>query len=419
MTRITRLIALVILLALRPAGAADGIILIRAERMLDVASGRMLRPAVLVVAGERILDVNPAALPAGANVIDLGDVTLLPGLMDMHTHLMDESGADWIRQRVNDTPAVSALRGAGNARNFLHNGFTTVRDVNSAGFVDVALARATDAGWIDGPRIFPVGYGLSTTGGHLDITGYAPGVMELGPREGIANGPEEVRAAVRYQIKHGARWIKMSATAGIFSFEGPVGAQQYSEEELRAGVEEARRHGFRVAVHAHGTEGILASLRAGVASIEHGSMLTPEAIALMKKQGAWLAPQAYWDAYDPSTMEPAIRAKYQAVRPLAEQSLREAIRAGVKIVFASDGPLPKNDPWREFAALVALGMTPLQAIQSATIRAAELLEVNDRGQLAPGLLADIVAVQGDPTQRIEAMRDVTFVMKGGAVYRRP
>ena len=237
----------------------------------------------------------------------------------------------------------------------------------------------------------------------------------------MADGPDEVVKAVRYQIKHGAKWIKMCATAGIFSFEGPVGAQQYSEAELRAGVDEARRHGLRVAVHAHGTDGIIASLHTGVASIEHGSMLTPETITLMKTQGVWLVPQAYLldGAIDTASLEPAVRRKYEEIVPRAKRSYEQAIRSGVKIAFSTDGPLQKNDPWREFQALVARGMTPVQAIQSATIRAAELLEVDDRGRLAPGLLADIVAVGGDPSQHIEAMQDVQFVMKGGKIYRRP
>jgi imidazolonepropionase-like amidohydrolase len=395
---------------------------VRAARMLDVTSGEIRRPAVVVIEGDRIRSVNPTTVPNDATVIELGDATLLPGLMDMHIHLMDEDGTDWIRQRAYETPAMWALLGARNARLALLNGFTTVRDLGSTGFVDVALARATDKEWIDGPRIFPVGHYITTTGGHCDLTGFAPGILEQGPEAGVADGADEVIKAVRYQIKHGAKWIKMCATAGIFSFEGPVGAQQYSEVELRAGVEEARLHGLRVAVHAHGTDGIMASLRAGVASIEHGTMLTPEAIALMKERGVWLVPQAYLmdgGGLDPASLEPAVRQKLAEIGPIAKRSYEQAIRAGVKIAFSTDGPLPKNDPWREFVALVARGMTPLQAIQSATIRAAELLEVEDRGRLAQGLLADVVAVRGDPTQHIEAMQDVRFVMKGGKIYKRP
>ena len=392
---------------------------IRATRMLDVASGEIRKPGVVVIESDRIRAVNPSVVPSGATVIELGDATLLPGLMDMHIHLMDEPGTDWIRQRAYETPATWALRGARNARLALQNGFTTVRDLGSTGFVDVALARATDQGWIEGPQIFPVGHYITITGGHCDLTGFAPGILEQGPEAGVADGPDEVTKAVRYQIKHGAKWIKMCATAGVMSFESSFGAQQYSETELRAGVEEARRHGIRVAVHALGTEGIIASVRAGVASIEHGSILTTEAIALMKERGVWLVPQAYDGGLDPASLDPAVRRKLEQIQPLEKRSCEQAIRAGLKIAFSTDGPLPKNDPWREFVALVERGMTPLQAIQSATIRAAELLEVDDRGRLAPGLRADIIAVDGDPIQRIEAMQSVRFVMRGGRIYKRP
>jgi imidazolonepropionase-like amidohydrolase len=393
---------------------------VRAARLLDVETGRMSAPGAVVVEGERIREVNPKTLPAGARVIELGDATLLPGLMDMHVHLMDDPGTGWIRQRAYETPAVWALRAARNARRALGHGFTTVRDVGSTGFVDVALARATAEGWIDGPRVVPVGHYVTITGGHCDLTGFAPGVLERGPKDGIADGADQVRQAIRYQAKHGAKWIKMCATAGVFSFEGTVGAQQYSQEELQAGVEEAARHGMRVAAHAHGTEGILAAVRAGVASIEHGTMLDDEAIRLMKARGTWLVPQAYIDdAIDPATLEPEVRRKLDYIRPISRRSLERAIRAGLKIAFSTDGPLPNDDPGREFAALVARGMTPLQAVQAATVRSAELLGVKDRGRLAPGLLADIIAVAGNPLVSITAMQDVRFVMKGGQPHKRP
>jgi imidazolonepropionase-like amidohydrolase len=392
--------------------------IVRAARLLDVASGRMIEPAVLVTSGDRIAAINPSVTPSGAEVIDLGDVTLLPGLIDAHLHLMDDPGTSWIRQRAYETPALWALRAARNAERTLLAGFTTVRDVGSTGFVDVAVGKATEAEWIRGPRVVPVGHYITTTGGHCDLTGFAPGVLERGPESGVADGPDEIRKAIRYQTKHGAKWIKMCATAGIFSFDRTVGAQQYSETELRAGVEEAALHGIRVAAHAHGTEGILAAIRAGVRSIEHGSILTDEAIQLMKSRGTWLVPQAYiGQAIDPSTLEPAIRAKHDYINPIARRSLEKAIRAGVKIAFSTDGPLPNSDPGREFAALVQHGMTPLQSIQAATIRAAEMLESDDRGQLTPGKLADVIGVAGNPLQNIRAMENVVFVMKNGSLFK--
>jgi imidazolonepropionase-like amidohydrolase len=408
------------LIAVFVCGSANAqVTVIRAARLLDTESGRVVSPAVVVVEGDRIRDVNPAQVPQAAETIELGDATLLPGLIDMHTHLGDAPGADWIAVRAHETPAMWALRAAGNARLALMNGFTTVREAGSSGFVDVALMRATDEGWVDGPRVVPVGHYITITGGHCDLTGFAPGVLERGPESGVADGVDEVRKAVRYQIKHGAKWIKVCATAGILSFEGPSGAQQYAEEEIRAAVEEAARHGIRVLAHAHGTEGILAAIRAGVASIEHGSRLTPEAISLMKERGIWLVPQAYWDAYDPATLPPPIRKKYEEMRPFAEQSLKDAIQASVRIAFSTDGPLPKNDPWSEFVALVAAGMTPTQALQSATVRAAELLGADDRGRIAAGLYADLIAVAGDPTLGLTAQPDIRFIMKGGRIYRGP
>jgi imidazolonepropionase-like amidohydrolase len=391
---------------------------IKAARMLEVVTGKLVQPAVVIISGDRIVAINPAAVPAAAKVIDLGDATLLPGLIDSHVHLMDDPGTSWIRQRAYETPALWALRAARNAERALLAGFTTVRDTGSTGFVDVAIGQATDARWIRGPRVVPVGHYITTTGGHCDLTGFAPGILERGPEAGVADGPEEVRKAIRYQAKHGAKWIKMCATAGIFSFDRTVGAQQYSEAELRSGVEEAALHGMRVAAHAHGTDGIRAAVRAGVRSIEHGSILDDDTIKLMKQRGTWLVPQAYiGQAIDPSTLEPAIRAKHDFINPLARRSLQKAIQAGVRIAFSTDGPLPNDDPGREFGALVQHGMTPLQAIQAATIRGAELIELDDRGHLAAGKLADIVAVSGNPLENIRTMENVVFVMKGGDVLK--
>ena len=346
-------------------------------------------------------------------------MTLLPGLMDMHTHLCYDLEGDWVNRAVREGAADAALRGSRNAMITLLAGFTTVRDVGAGGFADISLMRAIDNGIVAGPRMFPAGHSLGITGGHCDATGYAPGILEQGPEQGIADGVAEVLRATRYQIKHGAKVIKICATAGVLSFEGSVGAQQYSEEEMRVIVEEAARHGLKVAAHAHGTEGIIAAIRAGVASIEHGSMLDGEAISLMKARGTYLVPTSYLvDAINLDNLPPPIRAKAEYILPLARKSLSRAIQSGVKIAFGTDAAVyPHGDNAREFAVYVKQGMSPIEAIRSATIHAADLLGVDDRGVIAEGKLADIIGVAGNPLEDVTVLENVRFVMKGGKVYK--
>ncbi|MEE8199823.1 MAG: amidohydrolase family protein [Candidatus Acidoferrales bacterium] len=412
--------ALTVLLHVSTA-AAQQVTVVRAARMLDVESGRIVRNAVVVIEGGRIKSVGQADIPENAQTIDLGDLTLLPGLIDMHVHLTGQLSPDSFARIGRETAVDAALQGVLYARRTLLAGFTTVRNTGSEGFADVSLMRAIDRGFVVGPRIWPAAHGLSITGGHGDASGFAPGLLEGGPEEGIADGVDEVIRAVRYQIKHGAKLIKTTATAGVLSFEGPVGAQQYSYEELRAMVEEAARHGIKVAAHAHGTEGIIAAVRAGVASIEHGSMLDDEAIALMKEKGTYLVPTTYLaDNIPLDVLPPAIRAKAESILPVAKESVRRAIQAGVKIAFGTDAAVfPHGDNAKEFAALVERGLTPLEAIRSATLNAADLLGVDDRGLIAPGRWADIIAVPGNPLEDVRVLEDVRFVMKGGKVFKRP
>ncbi|HET6341429.1 MAG TPA: amidohydrolase family protein [Gemmatimonadota bacterium] len=407
-------------LAAGPARAQEPRVVIRAARLLDVERGEIVPDAVVVVEGERIAAVNPDALPAGADSIDLGDVTLLPGLIDAHTHLTVDLEGDWVHRGVTAAVADAALRGAHHARLTLEAGFTTVRDLGAPGFADVALARAVEAGWIEGPRIVPAGHALGITGGHCDETGYAPGILEGDWRTGVADGVDEVVKAVRYQIKHGAKVIKVCATAGVLSHEASVGAQQYTEEELRAIVEEAARHDLKVAAHAHGTEGIKAAIRAGVASIEHGSILDDQAISMMKDRGTWLVPTTYLvERIDLDALPPGIRAKAEGVLPLAVENLRRAVAAGVPIAFGTDAAVfPHGENAGEFAALVDRGMGPLAAIRTATLNGAELLGVDDRGVIAPGRLADLIAVSGNPLEDVRVLEDVRFVMLGGKVVSR-
>ena len=390
-------------------------IVLRAARMLDVTGGRMLTNAVVVVQGDKIAAVNPATLPSGHRTIDLGDVTLLPGFIDMHTHLASEISAASFTDAVRLVESDYAFSAVGFALKTVQAGFTTVRDYG--GDVTVALGKAVARGTITGPRVVPSRNALGVTGGHCDVTGFAPGVLEQTPKDGVADGPWEVVQAVRYQIKHGAEVIKTCATAGVLSLEGPVGAQQYSDEELKAMVDEAARHGVKVAAHAHGADGIKAAVRAGVASIEHGSTLDEEAIALMIEHGTYLVPTTYLvDRINLAVLPPLVRAKAETILPIARESLKRAIAAGVKIAFGTDaGVFPHGENAREFAVYVKQGMSPLEALRSATLHAADLLGKKDRGVIEAARLADLVAVPGDPLRDITATERVSWVMLGGKV----
>ncbi len=423
-TKSTALLCLLVVLALLPRASSAETLVITAERLFDAASGEITGPVRVVVADGVIQAVNPRSVPAGAEVIALGDRTLLPGLLDMHTHINGDwfTGNDWVTIPVYETAADWGIRGVVFAERTLMAGFTTIRDLGALpGFPDVALMRAIDRGFVPGPDVWPAGHFISITGGHCDITGFAPGIHELGPKAGIADGVDEVIKAVRYQTKHGVRVIKVCATAGVFSFSNnaPVGAQQYSLAELEAIVAEATRHGLRVAAHAHGTDGINAAVRAGVASIEHGSILSEASIELMKERGTYLVPNLYINGLElPPDTPAATVAKNEYLKPLVDRSLEMAYEAGVKMALGSDsGVYPHGDNGREFAALVAKGIPAAYALQMGTIFAADLLGVEDRGRVAAGLRADLIAVPGNPLRDIAVMEDVRFVMKQGVVYK--
>jgi imidazolonepropionase-like amidohydrolase len=411
-------VAAICLVAPSPA-AAQQVTIVRSARMLDVVKGEMVSPAVIVVANGKIQSVGGANLPANARTIDLGDLTLLPGLIDAHTHLTADISGDWVTRSVRELPADAALRGAMNARKTLLAGFTTVRDVGASGFADISLMKAIDAGFVEGPRMIPSAHAIGITGGHCDETGWAPGVLELGPKNGVADGVDEAIKAVRYQVKHGAKVIKVCATAGVLSFDATLGAQQLSDTELQAIVQEASRHGLKVAAHAHGTEGIIAAVKAGVASIEHGSILSDEAIELMKRRGTYLVPTAYLlSTFQFDSMPPPIAAKARQGIPLAQDSHRRAIRAGVKIAFGTDAAVyPHGDNAHEFAVYVGYGMKPADAIRTATVNAADLLGVTDRAVIASGKLADLIAVRGNPLENVKTLQQVLWVMKGGVVVK--
>lgn len=407
-------------------------IVLRADRWVDITAGDVRSPAVIVVEGNRIAAVNPTELPTNITEIDLGDVTLLPGLMDMELNMLiggpeTPTGLPLPMHGVQDDPVYRTLRGTVNAKTTLLAGFTTVRNlglmVKTDGYLlDVDLARAIDAGFVVGPRIVSAGHAISPTGGHLEPTmfqRFAPHIMPLSVEEGIANGVPEVRKAVRYQLKYGAGVIKISASGGIMSHSGPPGAQQYSDEELAAIVDEAHRAGIRVAAHAHGDDAIRACIRAGVDCIEHGSLASDDTIQMMIDHGTFLVPTSYLsEGLDVSKADPEKQAKAAELFPRARETLRKAIERGVKIACGTDAPaIPHGDNAKELWALVDRGMTPMQALQAATITSAALINVDDRARLEAGLLADIIAVPGDPSKDITVTQDVRFVMKDGQIYK--
>lgn len=396
--------------------------LIKAKNYIDVKTGKVISPAIILVEDGKIAAMNPKQWPDEAKVINLGDSTLLPGVMDMHSHVTTDyfTGNHWTTAAVMETPADWALHGVKFSREMLDAGFTTIRDAGAfPGFPDVALMRAIESGAIVGPRMFPAGHYISITGGHCDVTGFAPGVMELGPKQGIADGKDEIIKAIRYQAKHGVKVIKVCATAGVFSKGDSPGAQQYSDEELNIIVEESTRHGLKVMAHAHGSKGIMAAVKAGVASIEHGSMLTPEIIKEMKRRGTYYIPTIYINDLPLPPETPAWTVKKsEFLKPHIENSFRMAVNKGVNIALGTDaGIMPHADARFEFYAMVKRGMPELHALQSATINAASLLGVSDRGQLKKGMLADIIAVKGNPLKNIRLMENVSFVMKGGEVIK--
>jgi imidazolonepropionase-like amidohydrolase len=413
-----KLLAGSVLLATLASAAQAETTIVKASRYLDVVSGRYVSPSVIVVEDGKIAAINPATAPQG-ETLDLGDMTLLPGLMDAHTHLTYDIGPGFETEPVRLTAADEALRGASNAKNTLLAGFTTVRNVGAGGFSDVSLKNAIDKGLVDGPRIIPAGNALGVTGGHCDATGFAPGVLELDEKKGVADGADSFVKAVRYQIKHGAKVIKVCATAGVLSFEDSVGAQQMTFEELKAVADEAHRHGLKVAAHAHGTAGIIAASNAGIDSIEHGSIITEEAARVLKKNGTYLDSTLYltrtinWDA-----LPPALAAKGREVMPLADESFKLALRHGVKMALGTDAAVyPHGQNAGELVVHVELGQSPIEAIRSATINDADLFGVTDRGRIAPGLLADIIGVSGDPLADIKTLQNVGFVMKNGNIYK--
>tara|TARA_R110002049_G_scaffold288687_2_gene471310 strand:- start:1356 stop:2633 length:1278 start_codon:yes stop_codon:yes gene_type:complete len=400
--------------------------LIKADAYLDVNKGKLVKPANILIEGDLIKSINPTSIPKNTEIIDLTGKVLLPGLMDMHVHLDMDFVDNYQYQLVTESGSKQTLRASKNARKTLLAGFTTVRNIGQVHptkeLIDVALSEAEKNGWIEAPRIIPCGHMIGITGGHADLSmmgGFAEGILDAEPEYGIADGKDEVLKAVRHQIKYGAKGIKIMATAGVMSLEESVGAQQLTIEEMETIVDEAKRHHITVGAHAHGTEGIIAAVQSGVTSIEHGSILNDEAIKLMIEKGTYLVPTTgLMDIKGFDKMDPKLIEKAKYIVPIAIKSHEKAVKAGVKIALGTDAPLiPHGMNAKELSALVARGMKPSEAIKSATIIPAEMLNLKDRGEIKQGLLADIIAIETNPLENIASLENVKFVMKGGIVYK--
>ena len=408
-----------------------GVVALRAARLIDGTGAAPIRNAIVIVTNSKITAVGDAAsvrIPAGVKVIDLGDVTLLPGFIDAHTHLVGRVLGDpeGETSSVRDFESFTAILGVLHARDTLMAGFTTVRNVGASGpFNDMALRKAINEGWTPGPRMQTAGHALGITGGHCDDNGFKPGVVQLGPMDGVANGPEEIRAAVRYQIKYGADVIKTCATGGVLSEGDAVGATQYSFEELKALVDESNKLERRVAAHAHGTEGIKLAVRAGVSSIEHGSFLDEEGARLMVERGTFLVPtlmagEAVERAAKNGVLKGLRAEKAFAAAAAMRRGIKIAVANKVQIALGTDaGVFPHGTNAREFFLLVEWGgLSNMEAITAGTMNGAKLLGWDQNlGSLTTGKWADIVAVSGDPLKDIHAMEKVVFVMKNGMVYK--
>jgi imidazolonepropionase-like amidohydrolase len=408
-----------------PPTPAGGRLAVRADRLIDGRGGPPLRDGIVLIRGDRIEAVGARLpIPEGTEVLDLGAATLLPGLVDLHTHLADEPGIHWEEVLLKSDPARAAIAGVANARVTLRAGFTTCRDMGPTWpYVDIALRDAIDRGTVEGPRLLVAGAYVSSTGGAGDARQFSI-YVDVPLVQNLADGPDAVRRAVRTHLKHGADFIKILATGAVLSRGIPPGARQYTDEELRAAVEEAGRWGRPVAAHAHGAEGIVAALKAGVRTVDHGSMLDDRAIAMLKARKAYYVPTLYVgeivvrEGKAMGVPESEIeRSRLMGAHRAA--AFRRALAAGLPIPFSTDaGVFPHGHNAREFAVRVREGETPMQAIVSATRVAAEAIGWSDRvGTIEPGRYADLVAVAGDPLADITELERVRFVMKGGAVVR--
>jgi len=410
----------------------SGTVVLKAARVIDGTGAPPIQNGIVVVTDDRIVGVGVAgsvAIPAGARTVDLGNATLLPGFIDAHTHVIgrtlgDPAGND---AAVRDVESFAAILGTVNVRNTLMAGFTSIRNVGAPNFDDIAMRKAINEGWVVGPRMQTAAHAIGITGGHCDENGYKPGLEDGDYKTGIADGPDQVRAAVRYQAKYGADVIKTCATGGVLSEGDAVGVPQYTYEELKAMVDEATKLERKVAAHAHGTEGIKIAVRAGVASIEHGSFLDDEGAKMMAQRGTFLVPtlsagEAAENAAKSGVLKGLRAEKAIAAATAMRNAIKFAMANKVPIALGTDaGVAPHGANGHEFTLMVQWGgMTPMQSIIAGTSNAAKLLGWDKNlGTLTSGKWADVVAVPGDPIADIKVMEKPVFVMKNGVVYKMP
>lgn len=402
--------------------------IIHCGKLVDVVDLSIKEKMSIILEGNKISSVQKGFVKpaAGDKLYDLSDYTVMPGLMDMHVHLESETKKGALADKFIMNPEDIAFEAAKNAETTLMSGFTTVRDLGGSG-VNIALRNAINKGLVKGPRVFTSGKSIATTGGHADPTnGYSRLLMgDPGPKEGVVNGVDDARKAVRQRYKDGADCIKITATGGVLSQAKNGQNPQFTEEEIRAIVETARDYGYTVAAHAHGAEGMKRAIRAGVTSIEHGSLIDDEAIALFVKYGTWLVPtitagkSTSDSAKIPGYYSAIVTPKALEIGVKIQDAFAKAYKAGVKIAFGTDAAVfAHGKNYMEFKYMVEAGMPPLETIKAATLNAAELLGVKATlGSIESGKLADIIAIKGDPVQDITAMKNVVFVMKEGQVYR--
>jgi imidazolonepropionase-like amidohydrolase len=415
--------------ALNAQSPAPPVTVLKAARMFDGRSDRTIPNAVVVVEGSKIREAGSGLpVPAGAAVVELGDATLLPGFIDSHMHLTFEAGDNYVADFFDDlrrTIPERALMSGNNARRLLEAGFTTVRDVGAYDDEDVGLRNAIAKGYVPGPRMLVSRYPIGATGGHCDRTGFPPNTFgpDWGPEKGKAAGADQVRQAVRLQVKYGADVIKMCVSGGVLSLGDDVSVPQMTDEEIAAAVDEAHRLGKKTAAHAHGDLAARAAVKAGIDSIEHGSFLTDETLSLMKARGTYLVPTLLvgdWVTRPEAKLPANIAAKAKSAVSVRSDMFRRAQKIGVRIAFGTDAAFSYGIQAREFALMTGFGMTPAAALRSAGPAAAELLGLSELiGTLEKGKEADIVAVPGDPVSDIRAAEKVFFVMKGGRVFRQP